>query len=128
MNEWEAIQMSSQKASYSEEQIQPQMYITRLTRVDIPGKNVYKVEGLDHYVQTFADQRKLVKFLDDNQYSVLALQFLHRSNTKFSYNVRTPDNKIVNAVTIAKATVLLEGTEEDERHVYVTGSGITAIE
>lgn len=90
---------------------------------------VYQVTAEDpnQYIVVFKDQRELHDLLKSHTGCIFGLKFLKRNNSKFSYTVNTPHGKVV-AVTLAEAVVLMSGTLEDPRNLYVTSSGNVIIE
>jgi hypothetical protein len=90
---------------------------------------VYQLTGDDtnQYIVVWKDQHALSDLLQDNPGAVFGLKFLKRNNSKYAYDVNTPHGRVL-AVTLAEAAVLVDGTEDNPRNLYVTSSGTVIIE
>lgn len=123
MNNWA-------RAKYHENIIEDRVLLGTLEFV---CKNKYNVvfqvsgDNPDQYVVMWRDQHELCSLIQDNPGAVFGLKFLKRNNSKYSYDVNTPHGRVM-AVTIAEAAVLVDGTEDDPRNLYVTPMGNIIIE
>lgn len=118
------------RARYSERVIDDKVLLGTLEPVCESKFNaIYQVAGENphQYVVVWKDQHQLTDLIRDNIGSVFGMKFLKKSNSKYSYDVKTPHGTVM-AVTLAEASVLVDGTEDDQRSLYVTSMGNVIIE
>lgn len=113
------------KASYSDSQVQDRAIMTTLTYVGANGRyNVYQVDGLNCHVVVFDNQKKLLDYINSNIHSIFLIRLLEEDNNKYMYKTEI-NEKELDVYTVARAVVIIPGTEESPRIVHSNGIWIT---
>lgn len=115
------------KAKYSGDQVQSRAIITTLDYCDTVGRfNIYQMIN-GQYVVIFDDQRELLNYVNLNLGSIFMVRFLHEDNNKYSYTVEINGIEVT-VLTVARAVVLVQGSEEEPRKMYVSTDELITIE
>jgi hypothetical protein len=112
------------KASYSDGQVQDKAMVCTLSFVETVGRyHIYKVDDLNLHLVVFHNQSELRDYMKENVHSVFAIKLLLEDNNKYMYQVEMGGTDL-SVYTIARACVLVPGTEENPTMVYTTGREI----
>jgi hypothetical protein len=114
------------KATYSDSQVKNRTFITTLVHVVSEGRyNIYRMTNGTNVV-IFDNQPKLLELVKSNLGSAFLIKFLHMENNKYSYE-KEVDGKMLEVFTVARAAVVIPGTEENPVEL-VLGTDIPFIE
>jgi hypothetical protein len=115
------------KANYSGDQVQKRAFITTLDYCGSVGRyHIYQMIN-GQYVVIFDDQRALLNYVELNLGSIFLVRFLHCDNNKYSYTVEL-DGREITVLTLARAVVIVQGSEEDPRKLYLNTDELITIE
>ena len=115
------------KANYSSDQVQSKAIITTLDYCNTIGRyHVYQIKN-GQYVVIFDDQRELLNYVNLNLGSIFMVRFLHEGNNKYRYTVELCGREVT-VLTLARAVVLVQGSEEEPRKMYLSDEELITIE
>lgn len=109
-------------ASYGKNEVQSVGIMTTLRYLGTNGRyHVYNMDNGQNIV-IFSNQQVLKDYVDENLGSVFLLRFLHPENSKYKYTVEIGEYEELEVLTLARAVVLIPGSIENPRYVYVKGN------
>ena len=114
-------------ASYGKNEVQSTAIMTTLRYLGTNGR--YHVQNMDNgqNIVIFSNQQVLKDYVDENLGSVFLLRFLHPENSKYKYSIEIGEYGELDVLTLARAAVLVPGSIEEPRYVYIN-ENITHIE
>lgn len=107
------------KAGYRVSSMQPRAIVTTLKHVfKIGSYNLYECHN-GTLINVFDNQKELLKFVEDNIGSVFNLGFIKEDYTIYGYHVEIGDHTEF-ALTLARASVAVQGSTELPRKLHIT--------